>query len=427
MTFQELMDRYLRYVGRSEAPEVYHRWSFVGCLSAALGRKVWIPMGHFTVYPNMYIMLMGDPGARKSTAINIAKDLLKQSGFSKFAGTQVTRERFYMALDGAGELDLHSVSQQFICAPEFNNFIGIGNSGFISALTELFDADKSFDAQYKNSKDNIISNPCVGILGGNTQQAFSEAFPPSILHNGFLSRLILVWGQKTGERIAFLQDRDSEERQWLADHITSVREGIDGQLNFTPEAIKALGEIYRDWDELEDSRFVTYGQRRYTHLLKLCVVCAASTGKLVIEYADVLYANTLLVSAELYFSRALGEFGKAKNSGEASIVMNALYNAKGPMSPGELWRTVSTNLEKWDTLREILTNLTGAGKVIQHHGGLYSPKPVNMRKMKHINLGLLGEALASTLAEEIRKMEEWSKDPMNQFRPAMPDNGEVQI
>lgn len=404
MTFQELCTRYLAYVGRSESPDVFHRWSFIGCLSAALSRRVWFPMGHFVIYPNLYILLMGDPGARKNTAINISKDLLKRGGFDKFAGTQVSRERFYMDLDTAGELDLHSISQQFICAPEFNNFIGIGNSGFITALTQLFDSEDEFEAKYKNSKSNIITNPCVGILGGNTQQGFSEAFPPSILHNGFLSRLLLIWGQKTGEKLAWLKAPDEGEREFLVGHITTIRDSIHGQIGITPQAKEALQEIYHGWDDLPDGRFVTYGQRRYIHLLKLCLVCAAATGKIVIEYADVLFANTLLVSAEIYFPRALGEFGKAKNSNEASIVMNVLYSAKKKMTPGELWKQVQTNLQKWDELRDILLNLVSARKVTTENG-LYWATPVESRKTPHVELSLLGIQTATKLAEELKKFE----------------------
>ena len=50
------------YVEETEAPRVFWLWSGLSTIASALQRKVWIPFGMETLYPNMYIMLVADPG-----------------------------------------------------------------------------------------------------------------------------------------------------------------------------------------------------------------------------------------------------------------------------------------------------------------------------------------------------------------------------
>ncbi len=67
------LTQYLHYVGDTEAPIFYHRWAAISAIGAYLGRQYSFTLGHSALYTNMYIMLIGEPGSRKSTAIKIAK------------------------------------------------------------------------------------------------------------------------------------------------------------------------------------------------------------------------------------------------------------------------------------------------------------------------------------------------------------------
>lgn len=389
MSMKVLMDQYLDYVGVGEAPLIYHKWTFFCCLSAAIGRKASFSMGHFQIFPNIYVMLMGDPGTRKSTAIKIGKGALERSGFKHFSGSSSSQERFLQDLEAAGIATLEECSQQFICADEFNNFLGEGNNKFISTLTELFDAGPSFDARLKQAKSAVIPNPIVTMLGGNTHQNFGTCFPPSIVNNGFLSRLILVWGQRSGVRIPFPPQLDIEKRDALVTLFEQIQDTQLGPLSITPQAAKAIEDIYYAWEDLPDGRFLTYSQRRQLHLQKLCVICAAAQGKLVIDYGDVLYSNTFLNEAERQFSKALGEFGKSKTSEEASIVMNVLYAAKGkPVPLSRIWSSVCTNLGKFEDLRTILHSLVAAERV-DNLEGHFIARELPSARLPHIDNSLM--------------------------------------
>ncbi|MFK5283171.1 hypothetical protein ACI3PL_26730, partial [Lacticaseibacillus paracasei] len=76
-------------------------------------------------------------------------------------------------------------AESFIAADEFNNFIGLGNTDFISILGELWDYEGVYDYRLKNSKSVFIPYPTISILGGNTPTGFSQAFPPESIGQGF--------------------------------------------------------------------------------------------------------------------------------------------------------------------------------------------------------------------------------------------------
>ena len=69
---------YLKYTEETESPVSYHTWTAVSMIAGALQRKCYMQWGLETIYPNMYIILVGSAGrTRKSLAINIGEEVFK--------------------------------------------------------------------------------------------------------------------------------------------------------------------------------------------------------------------------------------------------------------------------------------------------------------------------------------------------------------
>ena len=132
-------DLYFSYVGETECPRIFHRWTAISCVAALLGRSVAIPFGHSSIYPNLYVMLMGPPGTRKSTAIKIGQKLISQIGYHHFSADRTSKEALWLDMTteqerniGTDDLDLEELrpytpTELFIVADEFNDFMGIRN------------------------------------------------------------------------------------------------------------------------------------------------------------------------------------------------------------------------------------------------------------------------------------------------------------
>ena len=142
----------------------------------------------------------------------------------------------------------------------------------------------------------------------------------------------------------------------------------------TPEAEELLDTIYTSWKGIDDVRFDSYSNRRFTHLLKLCLIHAAAAMSQTITKDIVICANTVLHFTECLMPRALGEFGKAKHSDVSHKIVTYLENASMPVTLNELWKNVAHNqLDKLGDLSELLRNLLQAEK-IQSAGKGFLPK-----------------------------------------------------
>ena len=393
----DLITSYLTYTRDTEPPAIFHRWSLLTCVAAYLSRDIHLQHGHFTLYPNLYTLLIGSAGSRKSSAINIAKGLLRQSGYNHFSPTKTTKEKFFIDMaehanggDGGVEdildqtlfgdraSDTSAVSEMFIVAGEFNTFFGNNILDFVTDLGELWDYNGVFESKVKNSKSVQIMNPTISILGGNTPTGFASAFPIEILGQGFFSRTLMIFGERTRAKITWPEppcpDHTAELLVALREiklHAISV-----GKLSLSQSSKDLLDVIYKGWSDLEDARFESYSNRRFTHLLKLCMVLAAIRLSDTIQTEDVIYANTILAYAEHFMPKALGEFGKSRNSDVAHKVLQLLETSNVPVSNMTIWKSVHTDLDKPSDLTTILENLARADKIIAVKEGFLTKRKV---------------------------------------------------
>ena len=73
------IESYQKYTEETESPVIFHEWTAFACVSAALQRKTWFRLGRFKIYPNLFIVLVAEPGvARKTQAKNFGEDILAQ-------------------------------------------------------------------------------------------------------------------------------------------------------------------------------------------------------------------------------------------------------------------------------------------------------------------------------------------------------------
>lgn len=417
-TSVSLFDDYFHWVEKTEPPVIFHRWALIGAVGALLGRQMWLPFGSSNLYPNQFIMFVGTPGTRKSTAIRRAAKLIGMAGYDTFSAQNTSKEKFLLDLAGEPETESLEVKRKrsrgddvvsilsslkltsggetediedrtpkevFIAADEFNNFMGNGNVAFQSLLGELWDwdePDRMYKQRLKNSKSIAIYQPTVNILAGNTPANFAACFPLESIGQGFMSRLILVHGEESGKKITFPAQPAEAETAKLVQKLQEIKTKCVGAVQLDEKAEALFDTIYKTWGELEDTRFKHYSTRRFTHLIKLTLICAAMRCSIRISEGDVLLANTILTYTESMMPKAIGELGKSRNSDASNKVMQALYEARAPKDVKELWKIVSNDLDKISALGELLQNLQQADKIqaVTSNGKLgylAKQKPIN--------------------------------------------------
>lgn len=388
MARTDFINAYFEYVSDTEVPKIFHRWSIMSALGAYLGRQVVLPLGSFNIHPNQFVMLIGVPGTRKSTAIKLSKKLVQAAGYNTFSADKTSKEKFILDLadpednDGTDLLErtlfggTKSSSEIYIACDEFNNFIGNGNVEFVSLLGEWWDYEGTYKYRIKSGKSVEIENPTINILGGNTSTGFSLAFPPQVIGQGFFSRLLLIYGEPTGKKITFPQKPSQAATDEMVSMLQSVKANVSGILTVAESAKKLLDKIYKSNTAIDDVRFEHYSNRRFTHLLKICMVVSASRMSTVIDDDDVVYANTILTHTEAMMPKALGEFGSGKYSEVTHKIISLLESAPRVFSQQDIWKQVNQDVDKINDLGNILMNLCVAEKIIRTDHGFIAKRKV---------------------------------------------------
>jgi len=409
------IDDYIEYVGLVETPTIYNRWACLSMIGAYLGNQYEFEFGHFNINPNMYVMLIGTSGARKSTAIKLSKKILQLTGYNTISADKSSKEKFMLDLAGEdlssseggadklldsnlwGASDGNDSSEMYIACDEFNDFIGNGNIEFISLLGNLWDFKGTFTNRIKNGKSVTINNPVVNILGGNTPTNFARAFPTEVLGQGFFSRLLLIYGAPTGRKITFPVSPSVEATSEIVQKLQLIKQYARGSASMTEGVRKLLDKIYKTTGEINDIRFSAYSTRRLTHLIKLCLVVSASNYRNNITEADVVCANTILTHTEHFMPKALGEFGKNRNSDIAHKVMELINSAHAPIPLKDIWAEVCSDMDKVNDLAELLRSLHVANKIISIDNGFLPNKKV----IEQINNDMLDYSFLTTEEKEM--------------------------
>jgi hypothetical protein len=313
-------------------------------------------------------MLMGSPGTRKGTSMNIGAKLIKAAGYSRFCPDRLSKERFLMEMKPYNSEELlpdadletlvvDSPSEVYVVAEEFTDFVGQGGMEFMTMLTKLWDNMSVYTHPKIHGKSIVVDKPTVNIYGGNTVQGLALAIPPEALGNGFMSRMIFVYSDPTSKKITFPPPVNTDLRADLVEYLREMRDELKGEMCYTDGSKLLLDKIYRGFVEIDDLRFKHYTTRRFTHLLKLSIIIAASRLSMVIDEEIVIHANTVLAAAERRMPKALGEFGKSKYSEVSNSIIDILHKAVKPLSINDIFKKVSKDLTKITELSDIMKSL----------------------------------------------------------------------
>ena len=407
-----LLKDIIKLAENQEAADFSYLWAGLSCIAAQLARNVYIPFGNGKIYPNLYVMFVGDPGKRKSTAIKDLKKRIKAAGYQNICGDKVTMQKYLLDLAGVGEgsiedsnitefnlgitLGANDYVESYINQDEFSDFIGINNYPFISLLGNFWDIDEPYVYRTKNGQSIEIPSPIVNILGATTPSQFNTIFPPAISEQGFLSRLIIVNIPESKRKIARPLPSDASVIEKVVDGLKAVRK-LSGELVMSDAVWAKLEEIYLSWQPIEDTRFAHYSTRRHTQLLKLCILATCSRYTIEMSVDDVVFANTLLSFTEHFMPQALGQFGKNKDGDVSSKIITYLKSTfPQAKSVAEIIKPVSTEI-KVQELMALLNSLVLADKIVATSSGGYLPKLPSYKDIKtsHVDWSMLGSIVES--------------------------------
>lgn len=404
----DFLRMYLKMVENTESPRVYHVWSALSGVAAALGRRCGLPFGAGLLYPNLYVLLVGTAAARKSTAVNIMSRIVRANTGIRFAPEDTGGKRqglvaamtgeddadidvddMHRQLNGAEELTLENLGNLeinvrsglsraeanpdefhiYVVSSEFNSFIGYGNTEFLTFLGKMYDGEP-YDYRLKNKKDKLVlEHPLVNLIGCTTPTNIAEAFPQAAVGQGFTSRVIFVHGGKKHRSIPWPTPFATDLVEAVGRRYSEINYNLRGPFSVSDAARRELEDSYEADHPLTDGRFTYYLARRYTHLLKLTMVFAAARGTLRIEKDDAWIANALLNATEKTMPDALGEYGMSAVSAAQQKILEYITHSKEPITTDLLWTFMQRDI-KHHELANCINSLITTGKIQQVRRGI---------------------------------------------------------
>lgn len=358
------IEGYLAYTAESESPEVFHLWCGLSAIAGALRRKVSFDMGYFTVYPNLFTVLVSPPGrCKKSTAMRVARSLLNRVPGINFTVDSTTRERLIQDLSQCF-VDEHSSMTAY--SSEFASLVTNSGMDMVIFLTDIYDSPDEWTHKTKGGGTNKIRAPFLNLIGGTTPDWIASSMPLDTIGIGLTSRTIFVYADEPRAASPFptLSPAQKELFVLLAEDLAEIS-AIQGRYEFTPEA----RQVYIDWymkreEEREyDPRIAGYYERKPIHLLKLCIIVAASRRQeLTITLDDYNSAMFLLSQCEELMPRVFANVGRNPLNQDIEQALAMLLARPDGVGIGEILNTFKHNVSK-DQLVEVLDTLITVGEV----------------------------------------------------------------
>ena len=215
------IDSYVELQSNTEPAEIFDTWVAYSMIAAALRRKARLQLGRLIYYPNLYIVLVADPGvARKTQAIKFGVNFLDTIPEIRMCADSATKEAMTDDIEGSaldqlmddGTTLRHSSLN--IISKEFESFLGQKkeNTRMLTALTDLFDCPSEWSSRTRHGTSNAIIRPWINLLAATTPDSLASSLPASAIGGGLTSRILFVWAKKKKKSIAIPAMTQAEEK-----------------------------------------------------------------------------------------------------------------------------------------------------------------------------------------------------------------------
>lgn len=351
----------------TEPSHRFHLWTAVTIVAAMLGRKCEIEFGPETVHPNLYTVLTGPPGSRKSVAIKYGSAILSKAMASKpglaSLSSVITRQAFFQQLAAAEQTDPDPANNSvfthcslFVIASELVTFFqGKDVNERMADLCDLYDGKNIFDYKTKTSGNIYAVRPSVWILGATTPNWIQVSMPQLAVGGGMTSRTIFVVSMNKGQHIPYTRMKpfDADLTNGLILDLNEIRKMI-GKFRFDDEATK----FYEFWYDgpykehgVKDPRLLTYIERLPSMIVKVAMVkSAARSDSMTITKEDLQGSICLFSDLHKTMPLAFGGHGMSKLSAQTNMVKELLRN-RIYISEAEIMSTLDMHISKLDLVQ----------------------------------------------------------------------------
>lgn len=288
--FPSWVDAFSQFTDKMGSPALFRRWSAIFAVGAALERKLWVKTDKGVLYPNLYTVLVGPPGAGKTLGTALVHDMLNKLEGHHTAPTSVTRASLIDALNTAERRVIrpmetpsintfHSLS---VVSDELGVFLPAYESDFMSVLTTLYDCRIYSEERRTKDLKLKMAAPQLNLIAATTPAYLNNLIPEGAWSQGFMSRVLMIYSGASEPTNIFSGTQLDEKFFDALVHDIKIIGDLWGQITFESSA----ADLFIAWHMTgvfggppipDHPRLQHYNTRRSAHLLKLCMIACAST------------------------------------------------------------------------------------------------------------------------------------------------------
>lgn len=358
-----LLRQYVDYTSRSEAPLAYHVFSFLCAVGSVLNRRVWFDMGYYRLYPTLGIIILGPSGIKKTSAANIAVDILQKLGLVKVYSEKLTPEALIDAMKGDNAVGL-------IYAPEMAVFLNKQqyNEGLVQLITRFMDCPDVWESGTIGRGKSVIRNIAISSIMCSTPDWFVSSTPSDSFGGGFVARNLLVVQTSSARCEPIPDPGDSKLRDVIGDSLAGLH-ALEGQVVFDRYAWNTYDDWYRGvhQDEIKHPShelLATYHNRKPDHLKRIAI-CLHFAEHQSFELCRECFemAISLLDWTEQFLPTLLQHMFRSQ-AGEAHDLVLRAIRAQQPMKHSNLVRLMSHRMNAAE-LKTVLQSLKEAHVIVE--------------------------------------------------------------
>ena len=362
---------YLLFNSGNEANQSYHIWAGLSALSSIVSRRVWIDMGYFRIYPNLYVVLVGPAGNKKTTALSSAKGLIRQLKTIPFSAECQTKESLVkeweqlqqqFILPGVEKPLLYTPMSIFVT--ELSQFIGVDPARMIDFLVTVYDQD-FYDVKTKNKGNNLIVGPYISLLACTTPDWITAFLRIDVINGGFSRRTIFVNETIDGKRIPFPSITPEQHEAWerVVAH-SYVLLSTGGPFKWAPDAATYYEHWYKTRSISKDPMIAGFDGTLPIQTLKVAMLLAcAKHPDLILTLEDFQAAQELMSGIMTKLPAVFSGMGRNELNSVRAKISNML-TAYGPMLEKKLISTMYSEASGRD-LMDVLKTMEETDQIVR--------------------------------------------------------------
>ena len=359
---------YVDYTKRSEAPLAYHVFSCFSALGSVVNRRVWFDMGYYRVFPAMGIIIIGPSGVKKTSAANIAVDLLREVGVVKVYSEKLTPEALIDAMKGD--------STGLIYAPEMTVFLNKVKymEGMVQLITRFMDCPDKWESGTIMRGQHALTNVAISSLMCSTSDWFIRSTPEDSFGGGFIARNLLVVQEASARCEPIPVPGSTSLYSSLVHHLSGIHQ-LEGQIRFRRDTDQAHKEWYKTEHQVETKQpehemLATYFQRKPDHAKRLAIcfhLAHAGDFELCLDCWQ--RALKLLNWTERFIPRLLEQMFRTSSGEEQEQVLRTI-RACGVIRHSELVRKLGYRMDA-GRVKSIVQSLKEGGQLTELNDPLF--------------------------------------------------------